>query len=283
MISAIHQPATKAELKTRAQAMRRHVIRMTTHAGSGHPAPSFSIVDILAVLYFSEMNIQGDSLDDPDRDLFGLSKGHAAPALYAALRELDGITDDEMYSLRQLGSPLQGHPDMRMKGVDVTSGSLGIGLSQAVGRALGARMRGSARRVYAVVGDGECQEGQIWEAALSAAQLRLSNLVVFVDANKYQVGGLVKDVIEVEPLREKWSAFGWYAEEIDGHDVTDIQSFLQRARQQHDQPCIAIAHTQKGRGVSFLAGGNNFHAQVLSPPDADRALLELNQVFNENE
>jgi transketolase len=270
-----HDVLESVDVDARARAMRRHIIRMTTHAGSGHPAPSFSIVDILAVLYFSEMNIRGDALDDPERDLFALSKGHAAPALYAALREIGSITDDEMFSLRQLGSALQGHPDSRMAGVDVTSGSLGIGLSQAVGRALGARMRGSRRRVFALVGDGECQEGQIWEAALAAAQLRLGNLVLFVDANQYQVGGLVKDVIAVEPLRAKWEAFGWYAEEIPGHDTVEIHGFLKRARTQMDKPCVAIAHTRKGHGVSFLAGGNNFHAQVLSPQDAERALAEL--------
>jgi transketolase len=259
----------------RARRMRRHVIRMTTAAGSGHPAPSFSIVDILAALYFSEMRFDAAQPDWPERDLFILSKGHAAPALYAALREADIISDEMMMSLRKLGSPLQGHPDMRMVGVDGTSGSLGIGLSQAVGRALGRKKRGSSARVFALVGDGECQEGQIWEAALAAAHLHLDNLTVFVDRNRYQVGGLVSGVLEVEPLADKWRAFGWRVEELNGHDYHEIAHFLEQSRLSQGQPSLGIAHTEKGHGVSFLCGGNNYHAQVLKPEDAERALAEL--------
>jgi transketolase len=255
--------------------MRKHVIRMTTAAGSGHPAPSFSIVDILAALYFSEMRLDPANPDWVERDLFILSKGHAAPALYAALRERNIISDDMMMSLRQVGSPLQGHPDMRMIGVDGTSGSLGIGLSQAVGRALGRRKRGSAGRVFALVGDGECQEGQIWEAALAAAHLKLDNLTVFVDHNRYQVGGPISQVIEVAPLVDKWQAFGWRVEEFDGHDFAQITRFLDHARASEGKPSLGVAHTEKGHGVSFLCGGNNYHAEVLKPAEAERALAEL--------
>jgi transketolase len=261
----------------RARLMRKHVIRMTTAAGSGHPAPSFSIVDIVATLYFSEMKIDPTRPDWPDRDLFVLSKGHAAPALYAAMREAGIITDEVMMSLRQMGSPLQGHPDMRMVGVDATSGSLGIGLSQAVGRALGRKKRGSSGRVFALIGDGECQEGQIWEAGLAAAHLKLSNLVVFVDHNHYQVGGPVSQIIEVAPLADKWRAFGWRVEEFNGHDYQDILGFLGRSRTSLEQPSMGIANTEKGYGVSFLRGGNNFHAEVLKPDYAARALAELDR------
>jgi transketolase len=262
-------------LAERARRMRKHVIRMTTAAGSGHPAPSFSIIEILAALYFSEMRLDPSQPESPLRDLFVLSKGHAAPALYAALREHDIISEAMMLSLRQLGSPLQGHPDMRMVGVDGTSGSLGIGLSQAVGRALGQKKHGSDRRVFALVGDGECQEGQIWEAALAASHLKLQNLTLFVDHNHYQVGGLVSQVLGVAPLADKWRAFGWRVEEFNGHDFKDILRFLENSRQSKDQPSLGVAHTEKGHGVSFLRGGNNFHAEVLKPEEADRALAEL--------
>jgi transketolase len=262
-------------LSETARRLRRNIIRMTTAAGSGHPAPSFSIVEITAALFCAEMQIDPANPGWIDRDLFVLSKGHAAPALYAALHERGIISDDVMLSLRQLGSPLQGHPDMRMTGVDATSGSLGIGLSQGVGRALGRKMRGSPGRVYAIIGDGECQEGQIWEAALAAVQFKLGNLAVFIDHNHYQVDGPLSQVINVEPLADKWRAFGWRVEEINGHDFSEILSFLARSRAVADQPSLAVAQTVKGYGVSFLAGGNNFHAKVLNAEEAQRALAEL--------
>jgi len=208
-----------------------------------------------------------------------LSKGHAAPALYAALGEHNIISQKMMLSLRKLGSPLQGHPDMRMIGVDGTSGSLGIGLSQAVGRALGRKKRGSDGRVFALVGDGECQEGQIWEAALAASHLKLGNLVVFVDHNHYQVGGKVSDVLGVAPLADKWRAFGWRVEEFNGHDFNEIMRFLKNSRVSKNQPSLAVAHTEKGHGVSFLRGGNNFHAEVLNAEQADRAIAELDSLI----
>jgi len=274
-------PRTVSEdcnLAERARRMRKHVIRMTTAAGSGHPAPSFSIIEILAALYFSEMRLDAARPDWTERDLFVLSKGHAAPAIYAALREFGIISEKMMLSLRKIGSPLQGHPDMRMVGVDGTSGSLGIGLSQAVGRALGRKKRGSDGRVFALVGDGECQEGQIWEAALAASHLKLNNLVVFVDHNLYQVGGKVSDVLEVAPLADKWRAFGWRVEEFNGHDFKEIQRFLKNSRASATQPSLAVAHTEKGHGVSFLRGGNNFHAEVLKSDQADRAYAELDSL-----
>lgn len=273
-----HPVVEQLSLAERARRMRKHIIRMTTTAGSGHPAPSFSIVDMVAALYFAEMRLDPADPESPERDIFILSKGHAAPALYAALHECGVISEPMMLSLRQLGSPLQGHPDMRMIGVDGTSGSLGIGLSQAVGRALGRKKRGSNARVFALIGDGECQEGQIWEAALAAAHLKLDNLTVFVDHNHYQVGGPISQVIEVAPLADKWRAFGWRVEEFNGHDFDDIVRFLKNSRDSHGQPSLGVAHTEKGYGVSFLRGGNNYHAEVLKPEDAERAFAELDSL-----
>ncbi len=272
MISVLQEKLTQA-----ARHMRKNIIRMTTAAGSGHPAPSFSIVEMVAALFLAEMRLDSNNVGWIDRDLFVLSKGHAAPALYAALHEIGLISEDTMMSLRRLGSPLQGHPDMRMAGVDATSGSLGIGLSQGVGRALGRKMRQSPGRVYAIIGDGECQEGQIWEAALAAVQFKLGNLAVFVDHNHYQVDGPLNQVINVEPLADKWRAFGWRVEEINGHDFSEILGFLERARTLEDRPSMAVAHTVKGYGVSFLAGGNNFHAKVLNAEEAQQALAELDR------
>jgi len=255
--------------------MRKHIIRMTSAAGSGHPGPAFSAVEIVAALYFAEMRIDPARPDWLDRDRFVLSKGHAAPVLYAALHEAGFLSEETMMTLRQVGSPLQGHPHMKMAGVDATTGSLGIGLSQAVGMALGAKMHGSPSRVYALVGDGECDEGQIWEAALSASHFKLGNLVVFVDHNRYQFDGPVSEVMELAPLADKWRAFGWRVEEIDGHEYDDILGFLERSRRSKDQPSLAVAHTIKGYGVSFMEGSQEYHARALTPEETERALAEL--------
>ena len=262
-------------LAERARRMRQHVIRMTSAAGSGHPGPAFSAIDILAALYFAEMRVDPAHPHAPDRDRFVLSKGHGAPALYAALREAGFFSEEAMLTLRQIGSLLQGHPHVKTPGVDATTGSLGIGLSQAVGMALGARMRGLTSRAYALIGDGECDEGQIWEAALAAAHFKLGNLVVFVDHNGYQFDGPVCDVMGLAPLADKWRAFGWRVEEINGHDYADILAFLSRARESADRPSLAVAHTVKGFGVTFMAGSQEYHARSLTPEEAARALAEL--------
>ncbi len=264
-----------AMLTERARRMREHVIRMTSAAGSGHPGPAFSAIDILAVLYFAEMRVDPAHPQTPERDRFVLSKGHAAPALYAALREAGYFSDETMLTLRQIGSPLQGHPHVKTPGVDATTGSLGIGLSQAVGMALGARMHGAPSRVYALIGDGECDEGQIWEAALAGAHFKLANLVVFIDHNGYQFDGPVCEVMGLTPLADKWRAFGWHVEEINGHSYADILAFLSGARTVADQPSLAVAHTVKGQGVSFMAGSQEYHARSLTAEEAERALAEL--------
>jgi len=268
------QPDIAEELGRRARRMRADIVRMTSMAGSGHPGSAFSAADIVSVLFFSEMNIDPDRPQWEDRDRFVLSKGHAAPVLYAALYERGFISYETMMSLRRIGSSLQGHPYGVMPGVDATTGSLGTGLSQAVGLALGARMRGSRSRIYAVTGDGECDEGQIWEAALSASHFKLGNLAVFVDHNRLQVDGPVDEVMGLRPLADKWRSFGWRVEEIDGHNYGDILGFLERSRQSAEQPSLAVANTTKGWGVSFMRG-NKYHARVLTPDELELALAEL--------
>ena len=262
-------------LAGRARRMRQHIIRMTSAAGSGHPGPAFSPVEIVAALYFAEMRIDPQRPDWPDRDRFVLSKGHAAPVLYAALHEAGFFSEQTMLTLRQLGSALQGHPHLKTPGVDATSGSLGIGLSQAVGMALGLKLRGSPGRVYAVIGDGECDEGQIWEAALAAPHFGLGNLAVFIDHNHYQFDGPVCEVMNLAPLADKWRAFGWRVEEINGHDFAEVLAFLERARASREQPSLAVAHTVKGYGVSFMAGSQAYHARALTPEETEQALAEL--------
>jgi transketolase len=264
-----------AGLEEHARNMRRHIIRMTSAAGSGHPGPSFSPVEILAALYHFEMRIDPQQPGWPERDRFVLSKGHAAPVVYAALHEAGFFSEDVMLSLRRVGSPLQGHPHVKAPGVDATTGSLGLGLSQAVGMALGIRLHQGRERVYAVIGDGECDEGQIWEAALAASHFKLGNLAVFIDHNGYQYDGKVCEVMGLEPLADKWRAFGWRVEEIDGHNFEEILAFLERSRLCPDQPSLAVARTVKGYGVSFMAGSQEYHARSLTAEETARALEEL--------
>ncbi len=264
------------QLAEHARRMRIHVIRMTTRAGSGHVTSAFSAADIVAALYFAEMRFDPKHIEDPDRDRFILSKGHAAPILYAVLHEAGVFDEATMMSLRQPGSPLQGHPWCRTPGVDATSGSLGIGLSQAIGRAIGARMRGSPSRIYTMISDGECDEGETWEAALAAAHFRTDNLCVFLDRNKAQVDGPTDRVMSLEPLADKWRAFNWRVEEIDGHDFSAILDYLHRSREHKGQPSLAIAHTKKGRGVSFVEEEDRYrHASVLDAEAAKQAITEL--------
>ena len=272
------QSKLRVKLEARARHIRQNIIRMTSAAGSGHPGPSFSPVEILTTLYFSEMRINPAYPDWTGRDRFVLSKGHAAPVLYASLYEAGFFNEDVMLSLRKVGSLLQGHPNVKTPGVDATTGSLGIGLSQAVGMALGAKMKNSMVRVYAVIGDGECDEGQIWEAALAASHFHLGNLAVFIDHNGYQYDGPVCEVMNLEPLADKWRAFGWRVEEIDGHNFEEISSFLKRSRQSIDLPSIAVARTIKGYGVSFMAGSQEYHARSLTIEETQRALAELGYI-----
>lgn len=258
-----------------AKKMRRDILQMTSSAGSGHPGPSFSILEIIAYLFFSEMRLKVNQPDWEDRDRFVLSKGHAAPALYAALHEKGLYSSAEMMRMRQLGCAMQGHPDSKMAGVDASSGSLGTGLSQAVGMALGAKMLNKDTRIFALIGDGECDEGQIWEAALSAAHFKLDNLYVFLDNNNDQFEGPVEQVMGLAPLKEKWLSFGWAAWDINGHDFVQIADYMEKAKNVARKPKIAIAQTKKGYGVSFMEGENEFHARSLTRDELQKALDEL--------
>ncbi|MGD0725103.1 MAG: transketolase [Spirochaetia bacterium] len=263
-------------LTQKARQMRIDIIRMTSAAGSGHVTSAFSATDLVAALYFAEMNVSAENLFDEDRDRFILSKGHGAPVLYAALRQIGIISEENMLALRKPGYPLQGHPYGRTPGVDATTGSLGLGLSQAVGRAFGARSLGKKTRVYAIMSDGECQEGQVWEAAMSASFLKLDNLVAFVDRNYSQVDGKTSEVLEIDPLMDKWRAFGWRVEEINGHSFKDILGFLQRSRSAKGGPSLAVALTKKGAGVSFVQESVKFgHATILNADEARQAIDEL--------
>jgi transketolase len=256
--------------------VRRSIIRMTAAAKSGHPGGSLSSTDILTALYVGEMNHKPEDPMWPDRDRFHLSKGHACPALYAILAETGYFPKEELLTLRKLDSRLQGHPDFRMTpGVDMSSGSLGQGLSIANGMALAARLSGNPYRVYVILGDGEVQEGQIWEAAMTSRHRSIDNLCAFLDYNGLQIDGPVSDVMEISPLKDKWESFGWQAIEIDGHSFREIFSALDEARETKGKPTIVIAKTVKGKGVSFMENRVEFHGKAPTPEQAREALREL--------
>jgi transketolase len=265
-----------AELQEVALSLRRDIIRMTCAAGSGHPGGSLSVVDILLVLFFREMRINPDMPGAPDRDRFVLSKGHAAPALYATLAARGFFRRQLLDTLRRLGSPLQGHPDMRkLPGVEMSTGSLGMGLSVANGMALAARLSGSRSRVYVVMGDGEIQEGQVWEAAMTAAHYRLDNLVAFVDNNGLQIDGPTCQVKNVDPIGDKWRAFGWHVLEVDGHDLDALAGVLDQAREVQGKPVMIVANTVKGKGVCFMEGQVDWHGCAPTPEEMKEALKDL--------
>ncbi|MBO8168453.1 MAG: transketolase [Thermoanaerobacteraceae bacterium] len=263
-------------LRDKAQTLRRHIVEMTAAAGSGHPGGSLSAADIVSVLYFEEMRLDPDRPDWPERDRFVLSKGHAAPLLYAALAERGFFLVEELKSLRKLGSRLQGHPDAKhLPGVEMSTGSLGQGLSAANGMALAAKLDKLDSRVYVLLGDGEIQEGQVWEAAMAAAHYRLDNLVAFLDYNGLQIDGPVDEVMSVEPVADKWRAFGWHVIEIDGHDYGQIINALEEARGVSSKPTIIIARTVKGKGVSFMENEVGWHGSAPNSEEAEKALAEL--------
>ena len=261
-----------------AAAMRREIIRMLAAAGSGHPGGSLSATDIMAVLFNEELRIDPKDPRDPDRDRFVLSKGHAAPALYAALALKGYLPVEQLTDLRKLGSPLQGHPDAnKLPGVDVSTGSLGQGLSQACGMAIAGKLDNKDYRVYAVCGDGEQQEGQIWEAAMLAAHYKLDNLTAFVDHNHLQIDGDIEKVLSPEPLADKWRAFGWHVIEIDGHDLAAIRAAIAEAKTVKGQPTMIVAETVKGKGVSFMENQASWHGSAPNAEQAAQALRELGE------
>lgn len=265
-----------ARVRSRALELRRDIVAMTAAAGSGHPGGSLSAADIVAALYFHVMRLDAARPDWPDRDRFVLSKGHAAPVLYAALAARGFFPHRELSRLRRLGAMLQGHPDMKgTPGVDISTGSLGQGLSAAVGMALAARLDGRPTRVYALLGDGELQEGQVWEAAMAAAHYRLDNIVAFVDWNGLQIDGPISEVMSPLPIADKWRAFGWETQEIDGHDIAQIIGAAEVAAQTRGRPAAVVARTVKGRGVAFMENVAAWHGKAPSPEQAQRALAEL--------
>ena len=247
-------------------------------AKSGHPGGSLSAVEILVELYFHYMRIDPKYPAWPERDRFILSKGHAAPVLYCMMAEA-GFADtpiDQLNTLRKLGSVYQGHPDMRyIPSLEASTGSLGEGLSLALGMGIAARLDKREYRTYVMLGDGEIQEGQVWEAAMAGAFHKLDNVVAIVDYNGIQLDGFVKDIMEVAPLADKWRAFGWHTLEIDGHDIPAIQKALAQAEAAKGKPTCIVAHTIKGKGVSFMENNPKFHGTAPTPAEVDLALKEL--------
>lgn len=264
------------ELKKHAANIREGIIRGTYHAKSGHPGGSLSIADILTVLYFEEMNIDPKNPKMEDRDRFVLSKGHCAPALYSALAERGYFDMSELNKLRHIGHFLQGHPDMKkIPGVDMSSGSLGQGLSAANGMALYAKAEKKDFRVYSILGDGEIQEGQVWEAAMTAAHYKLDNLTIFVDNNNLQIDGSVDKVMSPYPIDEKFKAFGFNVINIDGHNFDEIRNALKKARETKGMPTAIIAKTVKGKGVSFMENKVEWHGSAPKEEQAAQAIKEL--------
>ncbi|MBM3713067.1 MAG: transketolase [Actinobacteria bacterium] len=265
------------ELDSKANDIRKLVIDMLYKIGpdrKGHPGPALSIAEILACLYFEVLNINPNNPAWPDRDRFILSKGHACPALYAALALKGFFKKEKLYTLRHIDSILQGHPDMRKTpGIDMTAGSLGHGLAAGIGIALGARMDGKNYKVYVVIGDGETQEGLIWEAAMYAGNLGLGNLVVIIDKNKFQSCDEVSCIVNIDPLDEKLKAFGWEVVKCNGHDVKDLlKAFKTTAK---NKPLAIIAETVKGKGVSFMENDNSWHQKAITESQYEIAMKEL--------
>lgn len=263
-------------LKEIARQVRRQIITMLGKAGSGHTGGSLSAADIVTVLYFWEMNIKPNQPDWEDRDRFVLSKGHAAPLLYAVLAERGFFPVELLQSLRKLGSPLQGHPDRsKLAGVEASTGSLGQGISWAVGMALAGKMDHKEYRVYALLGDGELEEGMVWEAAMAAAHYRLDNLVAFIDFNGLQIDGPVSKVLSPLPIPGKFAAFGWEVLQIDGNDIRQILEALECARRVKGKPTAIVARTIKGKGCSFIENKVEWHGVAPKGDEIERALAEL--------
>ncbi len=256
--------------------LRRHIVTMIAKAGSGHPGGSLSAVEIITALYWRVLRHKPADPAWPGRDRFILSKGHAAPVLYAALAECGYFPLSELATLRKLGSHLQGHADRtHTPGVEMSSGSLGQGLSFAIGTALAGRLDKADWRVYALLSDGECDEGQTWEAAMAAAHFKVDNLTAIVDRNGIQLSGFNRDIMNLEPFKDKWAAFGWHVAEINGHDITQIIAAIDQAKQVKGQPSVIIARTVKGKSVSFMENNVDFHGKAPNAEQLEQALKEL--------
>jgi transketolase len=264
-----------------ARACRVQIIRMLTHAGSGHPGGSLSVIDILVSIMFGRLRHDPARPDWPDRDRIVLSKGHAVPALYAVMAKAGYFAEERLVTLRKLGSPLQGHPDrIALPGIEAATGSLGQGLSVALGMALGLKLSRSPARVYCILGDGEIQEGQVWEAAMSAPKLGqpdhpLDNLTVILDYNKIQLDDFVTKILDLEPVVSKWQSFGWPVIEIDGHSMDQLGKALDQAEATKGRPTLVVAHTVKGKSVSFMENNPEWHGKSPKPAEAIAAIREI--------
>lgn len=274
----LYDDQTIAMLEAKANLLRRHIIKMTFAAQSGHPGGSLSYADIITALFFKVMHHRPNEPLWEGRDKFVLSKGHAAPVYYAALAEAGYFPVDDLLSLRKLGSHLQGHPcGKTTPGVEISTGSLGQGLSVANGMALASKLDRRMSRIFCLMGDGELQEGQNWEAAMLASHYKLDNITAFVDRNKMQIDGPTEQVMSLEPLGDKWRAFGWNVIEINGHDMRQILEACEKATQVTGKPTLVIAHTIKGKGVSFMEGAVAFHGKAPNADEYRIALKELGE------
>ena len=268
---------TIRQLEARARELRQLVVRQVTAAGSGHVAGPLGFADVMAVLYFRILRLRPEEPNWIDRDLFIMSNGHYAPLLYAAMAMRGFLSELELMSLRQFGSRLQGHPErVKLPGLETTSGPLGCGLSQAAGMAYHIQyLQNTNRFVYCSLGDGELNEGNIWEAAMFAAKYKLGRLIAIVDRNDIQIGGSTEQVMPLGNLGDKWRSFGWYVQEIDGHDMVQIIAAIESAQVVHEQPSMIIAHTVPGRGVDFMEGDYRWHGKAPNAEQATRALVQL--------
>ena len=262
-------------LKSAALEMRRDILNTIAEAGSGHPGGSLSAVELLTSLYYTELRHDPSNPDWPERDKFILSKAHACPVLYVALAHCGYFPKDELKTFRKINSRLQGHAHTTTPGVEMSGGSLGQGLSFGVGAAMAGKLDGRDSRVFVMLGDGECDEGQIWEAAMSASHYRLDNLAAIVDRNGIQNDRFTSEVMNLEPLADKWRSFGWHTIEIDGHSFPDVLAALEETRSVKDKPVVIIAATVKGKGVSFMENNPDFHGKAPNTTELEQAMKEL--------
>ncbi|WP_010246019.1 transketolase [Acetivibrio cellulolyticus] len=268
------------ELKKYSTILRKHIIEQVYNAQSGHPGGSLSCTDIITVLYFNEMRLDSKNPHWEDRDRFVLSKGHCSPALYAALAEKGFFPKEELVKFRSVDSFLEGHPSMRyVPGVDMSTGSLGQGISAAVGMAIAGKIDNKDYNVYALLGDGEIQEGQVWEALMAAAHYKLDNLIAFLDHNHLQIDGNISEVMSPEPVEEKFKAFGWKVIMINGHDHLQIIEAINEAKKSKDKPTMIVAETIKGKGVSFMENQAGWHGVAPNKEQAEKAIAELDAVL----
>jgi len=264
-------------LKEQAKKIRKDIVTMIGQAKSGHPGGSLSAAEIVTYLYFEEMNVNPADPKWEDRDRFVLSKGHAAPVLYAALAHKGYFPIEELATLRKIGSHLQGHPDMnKVPGVDMSTGSLGTGISAAVGMALAGKLDKKEHYVFTLLGDGELQEGQVWEAAMAAGHYKLDNLIAFVDNNGLQIDGNINDVMSPNPIDAKFTAFGWHVLTIDGHDFQQIADAVAAAKAEKGKPTMIVAHTVKGKGISYMENQAGWHGSAPNEEQVAQAMTELN-------